>query len=330
MVAPFISEFERLEAALLEGKAKESELKRYKYLFKIVDAYRKYSSIVNDYNEAMQLGGEWILEAQNLKSRATSLEKEIRQLTSSDANLESNAIIEIRAGAGGEEASLFSADLFRAYTKYANSKGFDVRVLSLSKSDRKGFKEIVFLVSGLGAYETFKFEGGVHRVQRVPVTEASGRIHTSTVTVAVMPESNEFEVKIDPLELKIETFRASGHGGQHLQKTESAVRITHIPTGIVVSCQEERSQIKNREIAMRILYSKLRHYYETKRKEEENTLRRSQIKSAERSEKIRTYNYPQNRVTDHRYNITVNQLKEIMEGDFDILLEKIKLKAGAL
>lgn len=240
-----------------------------------------------------------------------------------------NAIVEIRAGTGGEEAALFAADLFRMYVKYAEKKGFTVRVLDSHPTDLGGFKEIVFAVEGPGAYGLFRYESGVHRVQRVPETEASGRIHTSTATVAVLPEAEEVEVQINPEELRIDTFRSSGPGGQHMQKNETAVRITHLPTGIVVTCQEERSQHRNKELALRVLRAKLRELEEQKKEAELREKRRRQIGTGERSEKIRTYNFPQNRVTDHRIDLTVYRLEDVLEGDLDLVVEPLLAEEAA-
>jgi peptide chain release factor 1 len=233
-------------------------------------------------------------------------------------------VMEIRAAAGGEEAALFAADLFRMYSRYAESKGWKIEIVDFNRTDLGGYKEIVFFVKGENAYKFLKYESGVHRVQRVPITESGGRIHTSTATVAVLPEVSDIDVKIDPKDIKVETFRASGHGGQYVNKTESAVRITHIPTGIVVSIQTERSQHQNREIAMKILRSRLYDLEMRRKKSEMDNLRRSQIGSGERSEKVRTYNFPQNRVTDHRINYTTYRLREILDGDLDEIITKLQ------
>lgn len=232
-------------------------------------------------------------------------------------------ILEIRQGTGGDEAGLFAADLYRMYTKYAANKDWKVEVMSSSQSELGGFKEIIFSVSGKDAYKRLKFESGVHRVQRVPETEAQGRIHTSTATVAVLAEAEDVDLVIEPKDLRIDTYRSSGPGGQHMQKTDSAVRITHLPTGMVVACQDERSQLKNKTKAMRILRARL---LDAKREEEFKKMsaaRKSQIGSGDRSEKIRTYNFPDRRITDHRINFTVHQLEAVLEGDMDALSDAL-------
>ncbi|MCM8803668.1 MAG: peptide chain release factor 1 [Candidatus Omnitrophica bacterium] len=253
------------------------------------------------------------------------IEEEIENLLKpKDEKDEKNAIVEIRAGTGGEEACLFVGDLFRMYSKYCEKNNYKIEILDSHPSDLGGFKEIIFLVKGEGAYGNLKFEGGVHRVQRIPKTESHGRIHTSAATVAVFPEIEETEIKINPDELKIETFRASGHGGQHVNKTSSAVRITHIPTGISVSCQDDRSQIKNREKAMKILRARLQNIYESEKRKKIDEKRKKFVKTGDRSEKIRTYNFPQNRLTDHRINYTSYNLDKIMDGEIEELIEKLK------
>lgn len=233
------------------------------------------------------------------------------------------AIVEIRPGTGGEEAALFARDLFRMYTRYAERKGWDVEIAEMHETDLGGVKEAVFFVKGKNAYSILKYESGVHRVQRVPITESGGRIHTSTATVVVLPEIEERDIEIRPEDLKIETFRASGHGGQYVNKTESAVRITHIPTGIVVSCQNERSQYQNKQTALRILRARLYQLQREQLEKELSQKRKSQIGTGERSEKIRTYNFPQNRVTDHRINYTSYRLQEILDGDLDEIIAKL-------
>lgn len=263
-------------------------------------------------------------EIKLLEEKIERLEKELPLLLlPKDPNDEKNVIVEIRAGAGGEEAALFAADLMRMYQRYAERKGWKVEVLDIHETGLGGIKEVVLRVEGKGAYSRLKYESGVHRVQRVPVTEASGRIHTSTATVAILPEVDEIEVEIRPEDLKIETMRASGHGGQHVNRTESAVRITHIPTGIVVSCQNERSQHQNKAIALKILRAKLYELYQREQQEKIQKQRRSQVGTGERSEKIRTYNFPQNRVTDHRIGLTVYNLPEVLDGDLDEFIDAL-------
>jgi len=259
-----------------------------------------------------------------LQERRERLELELKRLlVRQDPRDEKGVILEIRAGAGGEEAALFAADLLRMYLRYAERQGWRTEVLSSNETEIGGFKEVIVSLQGDGVYSRLKHESGVHRVQRVPVTEAAGRIHTSTATVAVLPEAEEVDVTINPEDLQIDTFRASGAGGQHVNKTESAVRITHLPTGIVVTCQDERSQHKNRARALKILRARL---YELARQEQQGAIsaeRRSLVGMAERAEKIRTYNFPQNRVTDHRIGLTLYKLDSILEGDLDELLDAL-------
>jgi peptide chain release factor 1 len=266
-------------------------------------------------------------ELEKLGRRKAELERRLKVLLiPKDPNDSRNVILEIRAGAGGEEAALFAADLFRMYQKYAEEKGWRVTVLSANRTGLGGFKEVIALVEGEGAYSRLKFESGVHRVQRIPVTESGGRIHTSTATVAVLPEADEGDVEINPQDLRIETFRASGAGGQYVNTTETAVRITHLPTGIVVTCQDERSQFQNKQKALRILRAKLKDYYERKRREEIAKERKEQVGTGERSEKIRTYNFPQNRVTDHRINLTLYKLQDVLDGKLDEIIEALRAK----
>ncbi|MCX7716388.1 MAG: peptide chain release factor 1 [Endomicrobia bacterium] len=260
-------------------------------------------------------------EINNMYNQQLSLTQKLYELlipTSVEEN--KNIILEIRAGTGGDEAALFAADLFRMYSKYCAKKGWKIEILDINQTGLKGIKEIVCYISGKDVYKYLQYESGVHRVQRVPETEASGRIHTSAATVAVLPEAEEVEVEIKPEDIEIDTFRASGHGGQHLQKTDSAVRIKHKPTGIVVQCQDERSQIKNRERALKILRAKLYDLKLQQQQRELDKLRKSQVKSGDRSEKIRTYNFPQNRVTDHRINLTLYNLTEVLDGKLDELI----------
>ncbi len=238
-------------------------------------------------------------------------------------NDERNVIVEIRGGAGGEEAALFSAVLYRMYSMYADKKGFKTELLNVNATELGGYKEISFMINGQGAYSRLKFESGVHRVQRVPETETQGRIHTSTVTVAVLPEAEDVELEINPKDLQIDTFRSSGAGGQHINKTESAIRITHLPTGTVVECQDERSQYKNKDKAMRVLKSRL---LQVKRDDQAQAVaqeRKSQVGTGDRSERIRTYNYPQSRVTDHRIGLTLYKLDEILNGSIDEIIDAL-------
>lgn len=240
-----------------------------------------------------------------------------------DPNDDKNIIFEIRGAAGGDEGNIFAGDLFRMYTRYAERSGWKIQMLDESSSEAGGFSFVSFMIKGKGAYSKLKYEGGVHRVQRVPKTEASGRIHTSTASVAVLPEVEEIEIEIRGEDLQVDTYRSQGAGGQNVNKTESAVRITHIPTGVVVSCQTEKSQIQNREIAMRMLRSKILDMKQREQDEREGNKRRDMVGSGERSEKIRTYNYPQNRVTDHRIGLTLQKLDRIMDGDLDEIIEAL-------
>ena len=244
-------------------------------------------------------------------------------LKESDPNQTRDVILEIRAGTGGEEAALFVADLFRMYSKYAVSRRLSVEVINVSPTGKGGFKEIIFSISGTGAYELFKYESGIHRVQRVPETESSGRIHTSAVTVAMLVEADETEIQIEPKDLRIDVFRASGAGGQHVNKTESAVRITHIPTGFVVSCQDERSQHKNKAKAMRVLRARIYEMRQEQLHQEQAKARKQQVGSGDRSGKIRTYNFLDRRVTDHRIGLTLHDLDDILNGHLDVLVQPL-------
>ena len=263
-------------------------------------------------------------ELQDLKNKISGLEQSLKNiLAGEDEFLGKDVIVEIRQGTGGMEAGLFAADLYRMYTKYAANKGWTIEPMAVHPTELGGFKEVVFSVKGRDAYRRLRFESGVHRVQRVPTTEAQGRIHTSTATVAVLIEPEELDLAVDPKDLRIDTYRSSGPGGQHMQKTDSAVRITHLPTGTAVACQDERSQLENKNKAMRILRAKIldaRQHEESKKISQE---RKSQIGSGDRSEKIRTYNFPDRRVTDHRINLTLHQLEAILEGDLDELSDTL-------
>ena len=252
------------------------------------------------------------------------LSEEIRvRMLARDPSDDKDVIIEIRAGAGGNEASLFAADLARMYTRYAQAKGFEVDILSASENEDGGYKEITLEARGRGAYSALKYESGVHRVQRVPATEAAGRIHTSTATVAVLPEAEDVEVEIRPSDLQIDVFRARGPGGQSVNTTDSAVRMTHLPTGVTVSCQDEKSQLQNKERALRILRARLYEAEQTRQNEEQATARRSMVGSGDRSQKIRTYNFQQNRVSDHRIGLTSHRITEVLEGDLDEFTEAL-------
>ena len=319
-----------------------SDLKLYKELSKehkdlseIYESYQRYKKLQKELSEAKELlkSSEKDLrdlaeeEIAKLQEEIGVLEEKLRiMLVPKDPNDSKNVILEIRAGTGGEEAALFVADLLRMYQKYAEDKGWKFNILSANKTGLGGYKEVIALVEGEDAYSRLKYESGVHRVQRIPVTESGGRIHTSTATVAVLPEADETDVEVNPQELKIETFRASGAGGQYVNTTETAVRITHIPTGIVVSCQDERSQFQNKQKALRILYAKLKDFYERKKREEIAKERKEQVGTGERSEKIRTYNFPQNRVTDHRINMTLYKLPDILEGKLDEFIDVLRAR----
>lgn len=261
-------------------------------------------------------------ELNTAKERITELESELRiLLLPKDPNDDKNVIVEIRAGAGGEEAALFCSVLYRMYSMYADSRGYTTDTINISETGLGGIKEVSFMIEGAGAYSRLKFESGVHRVQRVPETESGGRIHTSTVTVAVLPEAEDVEIEINPADLKIDTFRASGAGGQHINKTSSAIRITHLPTGTVVECQDERSQYKNKDKAMKVLKSRL---LSEKQQEQSGAIaaeRKSQVGTGDRSERIRTYNYRENRVTDHRIGLTIYRLDAILEGSLDEVID---------
>ncbi len=263
-------------------------------------------------------------EVKILEIEIPKLEEELKiLLIPKDPNDDKNIILEIRAGAGGDEASLFAAELYNAYTHYANNHNWTVKTLSISDGNVGGYKEVIASISGENVYSRLKYESGVHRVQRVPDTETQGRVHTSTITVAIIPEQEEYEVKIDAKDLRIDVTRSQGSGGQSVNRTESAVRVTHLPTGIIVFCQEGKSQLSNREQAMRILYSKLNALEEEKKRKEASDTRLSQIGTGDRSERIRTYNFPQSRITDHRIGLTIHQISDVMSGQVDALIEPL-------
>jgi len=265
-----------------------------------------------------------LAELDELTEKKAGLEQRLKiLLLPKDPNDEKNVILEIRAGTGGEEAALFAADLFRMYTRYAERQGWKTEVLNANYTDIGGFKELICLIQGKGAYSCLKFESGVHRVQRIPTTESGGRIHTSAATVAVLPEAEEVDVEIDPNDLRIDVFCASGHGGQSVNTTQSAVRITHIPTGIVVSMQDEKSQHKNKDKAMRVLRARLLDRAQEEHQQKMSDTRKSMVGTGDRSERIRTYNFPQNRVTDHRVGLTLHRLDGVLEGDLDEIIETL-------
>ena len=317
-----------------EDSKKYMELLREQgQLSPLVDAYREYEDnekLITESEEMMKSEEDPELKAlakeeynDALKKRP-ELEKALKlMLIPKDRDDDRNVIIEIRAGAGGEEAALFAASLYRMYVKYVERNGFNVETTDVEDTGIGGFKYVSFIINGKGAYSKLKFESGVHRVQRVPETESGGRIHTSTVTVAIMPEATEIEVEIDPKDCRIDVFRASGNGGQCVNTTDSAVRLTHIPTGIVISCQDEKSQIKNKAKAFKVLRAKLYELNKEKAHEEEASLRRSQVGTGDRSEKIRTYNFPQSRLTDHRIGLTLYSLEKVMEGDLNEVIESL-------
>ena len=310
----------RVEYARLAKAASEIE--------PVVTAFGQYKDVLARIEEANHILGEGDpdlvelagVELEELRGRERVLEERLRtMLVPRDARDDKNVLVEIRAGAGGDEAALFAADLARMYTKYAERHGLKLEVLEAHATGQGGFKEIIISIQGKGAWSRLKFERGVHRVQRVPATESAGRIHTSTVTVAVLPEAEDVDVKIDEKDLKVDVYRSSGPGGQGVNTTDSAVRITYLPTGLVVTCQDERSQIKNRAKAMRVLRARLLEQAQEEQRSQIAAARKSQVGTGERSERIRTYNFPQGRVTDHRIGLTVHQLPEVLEGDLDEL-----------
>ncbi|AHF97393.1 MAG: peptide chain release factor 1 [Desulfurella sp.] len=315
-----LNDYEKLKTLNEELKKITPIVEKYKLYKNIQEQIKQNEELLKD-NELKELAKE---EIKDLQTKSSQLIDELKiMLLPKDPLDEKDIILEIRAGTGGEEAALFAQDLFRMYVKYAENHNFKVEILEKSLSDAGGIKEIIANVKGKGAYSKFKFESGTHRVQRIPITESQGRIHTSAATVAVLPEADEIEVNINPDDLRIDVYRSSGSGGQHVNTTDSAVRITHIPTGIVVTCQDEKSQYKNKEKAMKILYARLSDFYRSQQESEIANQRKAQVGSGDRSERIRTYNFPQGRVTDHRINLTLYKLDKILEGELDELIESL-------
>ena len=331
--------YEEIQAELSEPEVVNDQA-RFRKLMKeqtdmgaIVEKYREYKKTKQTIEESLEL-----LDAENdpemremikeelsaARQQVPVIENELKiLLLPKDPNDEKNVVVEIRGGAGGDEAALFAADLYRMYSKYADSKRWKIELVSVNESGIGGFKEVIFMVNGKGAYSRLKYESGVHRVQRIPVTESGGRIHTSTATVAIMPEAEEVEVNLDLNDCKFDVFRASGNGGQCVNTTDSAVRLTHIPTGIVISCQDEKSQLKNRDKALRVLRAKLYELELEKAHDAEAELKKSQVGTGDRSEKIRTYNFPQSRCTDHRIKLTLYTLEDVMNGNLDQLIDSL-------
>ena len=317
-------------------------MKEHANLVDVVEKYREYKKAQSDLEEAKQMLNDKDLkelaemEIEELREKIPQIEEELKiLLIPKDPDDDKNIICEIRAGAGGEEAALFAGTLFRMYNMYAETKHWKIDVLNENETGLGGYKEVTFMVTGKGVYSRLKFESGVHRVQRVPDTESSGRIHTSTATVAVLPVVEDVEIDINPADIKMEVYRASGAGGQHVNKTSSAVRLIHVPTGIVAECQTERSQTQNREYAMRLLKSRLYNIEKEKRDAELANERKSQIGTGDRSEKIRTYNYPQGRITDHRIGLSIYQMENFLNGNLDEMIDSLiaadraeKLKGG--
>ncbi len=325
--------FEELEQKLTDpeilgnSELYKSVIKEHAALSETVEVYREYKRVKESFEEAKSIIAESHdpefkelaqMEYDECKTKLKELSVKLKELLMpKDPNDSKNVIVEIRGGAGGEEAALFSAVLFRMYTKYAESRGWTVSVMDANETEIGGYKEIVFTIEGQGVYSRLKFESGVHRVQRVPATESGGRIHTSTATVAVLPEVDDVEFDLNMNDVDVDTYRSGGAGGQHINKTESAIRLTHRPTGLVVTCQDQRSQLKNKEKAIKVLKSRLMDLYSSKQQNDIAEERRSQVGTGDRSERIRTYNYPQNRITDHRIELTVYNLTDFLDGDID-------------
>ncbi|NLZ84044.1 MAG: peptide chain release factor 1 [Clostridiales bacterium] len=341
--------FDKLEDLLIKFREIEQELmdpnvvndqQRYRKLMieqsemaPLVEKYNEYKCTKTAMDDSLTMLGEEndeeLLEMakeelNNCKQKIVELEEDLKiLLLPKDPNDDKNVIVEIRGGAGGDEAALFAAELYRMYAHYAETNRWKVDMMNLNENGIGGFKEVIFMINGKGAYSKLKYESGVHRVQRVPVTESGGRIHTSTATVAIMPEAEDVDVDLDMNDCRIDVFRSSGNGGQSVNTTDSAVRLTHIPTGIVISCQDEKSQLNNKDKAIKILRSKLYELEQEKAQSAEAEARKSQIGTGDRSEKIRTYNFPQGRITDHRIKLTVHQIDAVMDGDLDELIESL-------
>lgn len=317
-----------------DNKRYKDLMKEYKNLTPIVEKFNEYTEAKNNFEEAKEMLDEGGLDPEfkeivqlQYEEGKEAMEKYGEELKilllPKDEDDDRSVIIEIRGGAGGEEAALFAYNLYRMYNMYADTKGWKTEILSSNETELGGFKEVSFSIEGDGVYSRFKFESGVHRVQRVPDTETQGRIHTSTVTVAVMLEVDDVEIEINPADLKIDTFRSSGAGGQHINKTSSAIRVTHLPTGLVVECQDERSQHKNKDKALKVLRSRLYDIEKAKQDAEQAENRKSQVGTGDRSERIRTYNYPQGRLTDHRIGLTLYRLEQILNGDLDEVIDSL-------
>jgi len=308
-------------------------IKEHASIKPIVDKYREYKEVKSGIEEAKEILKESKdeelremakMELEELEERVEPLEEELKiLLLPKDPNDEKNVIVEIRAGAGGDEAGLFAAELLRLYTRYAERNNWKTEMMSINETGVGGIKEVIFMIKGNGAYSRLKYESGVHRVQRIPSTESGGRIHTSTATVAVLPEVDDVEVEVNQNDLRVDVFRSSGNGGQSVNTTDSAVRITHLPTGMVVTCQDEKSQLKNKEKAMKVLKARLYDTIMAEQNAEIAEARKSQVGSGERSEKIRTYNYPQSRVTDHRINLTLYKLNQFLDGEIDEVVDSL-------